>query len=92
MNFEQVSEKISASGYRRRTAPSVIENESGDGIIKIYDFEHRKKQDMFSVYLNEFDSVEYIEFTRVNFNRETREYSQQVIRIDNIKELNKYLG
>ena len=92
MNFEQVSEKISANGYRRRTSASEMYNEEDGSTLKIYDFEHRKRQDIFSVYVNEYGSVEYIEFTKVDFNRETREYSQQVIRIDNIKELNKYLG
>ena len=92
MNFEQVSEKISANGYRRRTGTSEMYNEEDGSTLKIYDFEHRKRQDTFSVYVNEYGSVEYIEFTKVDFNRETGKYSQEVRRIENLQSLNRYLG
>ena len=91
MNLEQITEKISNNGYRRSTAPRKLYDEEGN-YQQVYDFEHRRKMDIFSVYVNEFGSVEYIEFTKVGYNRETGKYSQQIFRIDDIKTLNKYLG
>ena len=46
---------------------------------------------MFTVYTNEFDSVEYIEFTKIIMNRETGGISQQVFKIDTFSGLAKYL-
>ena len=92
MNFEQVDEKISKNGYRRHTGVRTITDEETGITQKIYDYEHRRKLDMFSVYVNEYGSVDSIEFTRVNFNRETGKYSQAVTTIKNLNELNKSLA
>ena len=92
MNFEQVDEKISKNGYRRHTGVRTITDEETGITQKIYDYEHRRKLDMFSVYVNEYGSVESIEFTRVNFNRETGKYSQAVTTIKSLNELNKSLA
>lgn len=92
MNFEQVDEKISKNGYRRHTGVRSITDEETGITQKIYDYEHRRKLDMFSVYVNEYGSVDSIEFTRVNFNRETGKYSQAVTTLKNLNELNKSLA
>jgi hypothetical protein len=92
MNFEQVDEKISKNGYRRHTGVRSITDDETGLTQKIYDYEHRRKLDMFSVYVNEYGSVDSIEFTRVNFNRETKKHSQAVTTIKNMNELNKSLA
>jgi hypothetical protein len=92
MNFEQVDEKISKNGYRRHTGVRSITDDETGLTQKIYDYEHRRKLDMFSVYVNEYGSVDSIEFTRVSFNRETGKYSQAVTVISNLNELNKSLA
>ena len=92
MNFEQVDSKISTNGYRRHTGVRTITDDETGLTQKIYDYEHRKKLDMFSVYVNEYGSVDSIEFTRVSFNRETGKYSQVVTAIKNLNELNKSLA
>jgi hypothetical protein len=92
MNFEQVDEKISKNGYRRHTGVRSITDDETGLTQKIYDYEHRRKLDMFSVYVNEYGSVDSIEFTRVNFNRETGKYSQAVTTIKSLNELNKSLA
>ena len=92
MNFEQVDGKISKNGYRRHTGVRTITDNETGLMQKIYDYEHRRKLDMFSVYVNEYGSVDSIEFTRVNFNRETGKYSQAVTTIKNLNELNKSLA
>jgi hypothetical protein len=92
MNFEQVDEKISKNGYRRHTGVRSITDDETGLTQKIYDYEHRRKLDMFSVYVNEYGSVDSIEFTRVNFSRETGKYSQAVTTIKNLNELNKSLA
>ncbi len=91
MNFEQVDTKISNNGYRRHAGMRTNYNEETDTTQKVYDYEHRKKLDMFSVYVNEYGSVDYVEFTKVSFNPETRKYSQNVTTIENFAELNKIL-
>lgn len=92
MNFEQVNEKISNNGYRRHTGVRSVYDEDSGVTQKIYDYEHKRKLDMFSVYVNEFGGVESVEFTRVDFNRETGKYSQSVKIVNNISELNRILG
>lgn len=92
MNFEQVDEKISKNGYRRHTGVRTITDEETGITQKIYDYEHRRKLDMFSVYVNEYGSVDSIEFTRVSFNRETGKYTQAVTTIKSLNELNKSLA
>jgi len=90
MNFNQISDKISASGYRRSTtARKMYDNE--DNLQLVYDFEHRKKLDMFSVYTDEFGAVLYAEFTKVTFDQQTKKFSQQVTRINDMKELVRFL-
>ena len=91
MNFEQVDTKIANNGYRRHAGTRTNYVEETDTIQKVYDYEHRKKLDMFSVYVNEYGSVDCVEFTKVNFNPETRKYSQEVTTIENIAELYKIL-
>ena len=63
-----------------------------DNIIKVYDFEHRKKLDMFSVYLDEFGQVLYAEYTKVEFNQQTKKFSQQVTKLTSDKAIEKFLG
>jgi hypothetical protein len=60
--------------------------------LKVYDFEHRKKLDMFSVYLDEFGAVKYVEFTKVEFDQATKKFNQNVHRYENDKYLKKFLG
>ena len=90
MNFNQVSDKISANGFRRSTTARKMYDEEGN-LQQIYDFEHRKKLDMFSVYTDEFGTVLYAEYTKVNFDQQTRKFSQQVHRINDMKELSRFL-
>ena len=75
-NFSQLSEKISNKGFRRNTAARTMYDEEGN-TIKVYDFEHRRKLDMFSVYLDEFDQVLY---------------AQQVSKLTNNSMIEKFLG
>ena len=55
MNFNQISEKISASGFLRNTVARKMYDDAGN-LQKVYDFEHRKRLDMFSVYTDENDA------------------------------------
>ena len=90
-NFNQLSDKISNKGFRRSTAARTMYDEE-DNIIKVYDFEHRKKLDMFSVYLDEFGQVLYAEYTKVEFNQQTKKFSQQVTKLTSDKAIEKFLG
>lgn len=92
MNFDQVNDKITKNGFRRHAGTRTNYIEETNIVQKVYDYEHRKKLDMFSVYTNEFGSVESIEYTKVAFNPETRKYSQNVTIINNLADLNKILG
>lgn len=89
MNFEQVDSKISKNGYRRHAGTRTEFDEETGTTMKVYDYEHKRKLDMFSVYVNEYGSVESVEFTRVNFDREAKKYSQKVQTITNLNDLNK---
>lgn len=89
MNFEQVDSKISKNGYRRHTRVRTEFNEETETTVKVYDYEHKRRLDMFSVYVNEYGSVESIEFTKVDFDRETKKYSQNVLIITNLNDLYK---
>ncbi len=91
MNFNQMSDKISANGFRRSTTARTMYDDEGN-LQKVYDFEHRKKLDMFSIYTDEFGAVLYAEFTKVNFDQRTRKFSQQVHRINDMKELMRFLA
>lgn len=90
-NFNQLSDKISNKGFRRSTAARTMYDEEGN-TIKVYDFEHRRKLDMFSVYLDEFGQVLYAEYTKVEFNQQTKKYSQQVTKLTSDKAIEKFLG
>ena len=90
-NFSQLSEKIPNQGFRRNTAARTMYDEEGN-TIKVYDFEHRRKLDMFSVYLDEFDQVLYAEYTKVDFNQQTKKFNQQVSKLTNNSMIEKFLG
>ena len=90
MNFNQISDKISANGYRRNATARKMYDEEGN-LQQIYDFEHRKKLDMFSVYTDEFGVVLYVEYTKVSFDQQTKKFSQQVYRISDMKELSRFI-
>ena len=90
LNFSQLNDKITGNGYRRKATTRNMWNEDGT-LTKMYDYEHRKKLDMFTVYTDENERVLYAEYTRVDFDRETRKFSQEVYRIDNTASLAKYL-
>ena len=90
-NFSQLSEKISNKGFRRNTTARTMYDEEGN-TIKVYDFEHRRKLDMFSVYLDEFDQVLYAEYTKVEFNQQTKKYNQQVTKLTSNSMIEKFLG
>ena len=90
-NFTQINEMISNAGYRRSTAARKIYTED-ENVLLVYDYEHRRKYDMFSVYLDEDKNVQYAEFTKVTQDKETRKLTSQVFCINNINDLNKYIG
>ena len=90
-NFNQLSDKISNKGFRRSTAARTMYDEEGN-TIKVYDFEHRRKLDMFSVYLDEFGQVLYAEYTKVEFNQQTKKFSQQVTKLATDKMIEKFLA
>ena len=90
-NFNQLSDKISNKGFRRNTTARTMYDEEGN-TIKVYDFEHRRKLDMFSVYLDEFDQVLYAEYTKVDFNQQTKKFNQQVSKLTNNSMIEKFLG
>ena len=91
MNFEQVDKKITTKGFRRSAGIRRIYDDEGFE-QKVYDYEKRRGFDMFSVYLDEYDSVVEVEYTKIAFNRETGKYQQNVISIKDFKELNKVLA
>ena len=91
MNFTQLSDKISEKGFRRSTAPRKYFDADGTE-RQVYDFEHRKRLDMFSVYVDEFGIVESVEFTKVTFDQTTKKFSQKVTKITTTNELNKFLA
>lgn len=91
MNLKQISDKVSEKGFRRSTVARKMFDNDGN-LLQVYDFEHRKKLDMVSVYQDEFGAVLYIEYTKVNFDQQTRKFSQRVSRIDNMKELMRFLA
>lgn len=90
-NFNQLSDKISNKGFRRNAAARTMYDEEGN-TIKVYDFEHRRKLDMFSVYLDESGQVLYAEYTKVDFNLQTKKYSQQVTKLTSNSMIEKYLA
>lgn len=90
-NFNQLSDKISNKGFRRNTVARTMYDEEGNA-IKVYDFEHRRKLDMFSVYLDEFDQVLYAEYTKVDLNQQTKKYSQQVTKLTSNAMIEKFLA
>lgn len=90
-NFNQLSDKISNKGFRRNATARTIYDEEGN-TIKVYDFEHRRKLDMFSVYLDEFGQVLYAEYTKVDFNQQTKKYSQQVTKLTSNAMIEKFLA
>ena len=85
-NFNQLSDKISNKGFRRNTVARTMYDE------EVYDFEHRRKLDMFSVYLDEFDQVLYAEYTKVDLNQQTKKYSQQVTKLTSNAMIEKFLA
>lgn len=90
-NFEKLSERISASGYRRK-ATSRKEYDEETGLFRtIYDFEHRRKLDLVSVVMDENGLLDYIEITNVDFDKETRKYKQSVHRLTDTSQLQKYI-
>lgn len=91
MNFQQLNKKILDKNFRRTTYARTINDEEGN-TIKVYDFEHRKKLDMFSVYLDEFDQVLYAEYTKIDFNQQTKKFSQQVTKLTTNSMLDKFLA
>ena len=90
-NFNQLSDKISNKGFRRNTVARTMYDEEGN-TIKVYDFEHRRKLDMFSVYLDELDQVLYAEYTKVDLNQQTKKYSQQVTKLTSNAMIEKFLA
>ena len=90
-NFKQLSDKITNKGFRRNTSARTMYDEEGN-TIKVYDFEHRRKLDMFSVYLDEFDQVLYAEYTKVDFNQQTKKFNQQVSKLTSNSMIEKFLG
>lgn len=90
-NFTQINEMISNAGYRRSTSARKIYTDD-ESVLLVYDYEHRRKYDMFSVYLDEDKNVQYAEFTKVTQDKETRKLTSKVFCINNISDLNKYIG
>lgn len=90
MDFNQVSKMISSSGYKRTTSARTMMDDEGN-IQKVYDYECIRGFDMFSVYLDESGMVIAVEFTKVNFDRETRKLTPVVTKIDSMKSLKLHL-
>ena len=90
-NFEKLSERISASGYRRKAVSRKEYDEETGLPHTIYDFEHRRKLDLVSVVVDENGLLDYIEITNVDFDKETRKYKQVVHRLTDTSQLQKYL-
>jgi hypothetical protein len=92
LNFEQLDKKISDRGFRRRTTAKDIFDETTGKAVKVYDYEHRKKYDMFSVYTDEDKRVLYAEYTKVTPDYSTRKLRQEVIKLTNTMDINKVLA
>ena len=91
MQFKQINDKATEKGFRRNTSARKIYDDEGN-FQQVFDFEHRRKLDLISVYEDEFGAVLYVEYTKVSFNQQAKKYSQQVSRIDNMKELMRFLA
>lgn len=91
MNFTQLNDKISAKGFRKRTSAQMIYGNGGEP-LKVIDYDHPRKDDIVSLYLNEAGSVVYAEYTKVVYDRMAHKFSQSVMRADGIQQFNSYLG
>ena len=91
MTYKQITDKIYEKGFHRCTVAHDCEDSDGMP-LKVFDFEHKRRLDKFSIYLDEFDEVKYVEFTKVTFNPNTERYTQNVTRITNNEVLKKYLA
>jgi len=91
LNFTQITEKASSKGFRKGTSCRSFFDENGK-LMKVYDFEHRKKLDMFSVYVDEFNAVQYAELTKVSFNPATGKYTQDITKLNNTKDLLRFFA
>ena len=85
MNFEQVVSKLSTRGYRKSGA--LIK----DG-FNIYDYSHNKRLGMFSVYVNNLGSVEYVEQSKIAWDNKERRNVIKTTKITGIKELSSVLA
>ena len=90
MDFNQINKKITSNGYRRSGRRTEFDNDGN--VCTIHDYECQKGYDMISVYADESDSVTAIEYTKVQLDRETRKFSQSVVKIGSMNELFKYIG
>ena len=76
---------------KKRYAELIFDETTGKA-VKVYDYEHRKKYDMFSVYTDEDKRVLYAEYTKVTPDYSTRKLKQEVIKLTNTMDINKVLA
>lgn len=83
MNLKNVCDILSEKGFRKATS-----NRYSDDGLQIIDYNPRgKRMDMFTVYVNEYGSVEYVEYTKCKWNETTRRYTPVVTKINSLADL-----
>lgn len=87
MSFDSICERLNAAGYRKGTA--YRNDESG---LNIIDFSHRKRDTIFSLFVNSLGSVEYVEQTKLKWDYASKRYAPVVTKINNLKDLIRILA
>lgn len=83
MNLNSVIERLNRLGYRKSTGRSFT-----DEGLPIIDFRKGNKgMTMYSAYLNEYDSVEYVEKTRLRWNEAQRKYVPVTEKIHRLEQI-----
>ena len=83
MNYDAMVSRLNSLGYRKSTGVS----HTDDGMT-IIDFQKgRKGMQMFSAYLNQDGSVQYLEKTKLQWNEVQGRYVPRVERIYGLSQL-----
>lgn len=85
MNLQNVCDLLSQKGFRK----GVSARPTDEG-LKVIDYNPRgKRTDMFSVYVNSLGSVEYVEYTKLKWDNQTRRYVPVVTKYNCMADLIK---
>lgn len=85
MNLESVIERLNALGYRKSTGKCYT-----DEGLEIIDFQKKRKGlEMYSAFLDETGSVRYLEYTKLKWHEESKNYRPEVTKIYSLSQLPK---